>query len=49
MISALAEAGAALERADYVEAARGVRRVRAARVRDDDGRLLRTWKDGRGH
>jgi uncharacterized protein YyaL (SSP411 family) len=48
MIAALAEAGAVLERSDYLEAA-----VRCASfvlddLRDADGRLLRTWKDGRG-
>jgi uncharacterized protein YyaL (SSP411 family) len=47
MISALAEAGAVFEREDYLEAA-----VRAAEfvlgsLRDADGRLLRTFKDGR--
>jgi uncharacterized protein len=47
MISALADAGAALEREDYVDAA-----VRAAEfllrdLRDDDGRLLRTYNRGR--
>jgi uncharacterized protein YyaL (SSP411 family) len=46
-IAALAEAGRAFERTDYVEAA-----VRAARfvltaLRDDEGRLLRSWRDGR--
>jgi uncharacterized protein len=46
MISALADAGAALEREDYLDAARTC----AAFVLDeliDEGRLLRTWKDGR--
>jgi uncharacterized protein YyaL (SSP411 family) len=47
MISALAEAGAVLERPDYLDAA-----VRAAEfvlreMRDADGRLRRTYKDGR--
>jgi uncharacterized protein YyaL (SSP411 family) len=46
-ITALAEAGRAFDRADYVEAA-----VRAAgfvleHLRDDDGRLLRSWRGGR--
>ena len=49
MIAALAEAGAVLERDDYLDAARGVRRLPAARAAHDDGRLLRTWKDGRAH
>ncbi|MGH2635280.1 MAG: thioredoxin domain-containing protein, partial [Actinomycetota bacterium] len=47
-VSALSEAGRALGRPDYVEAA-----VRAAdfvlsQLRRDDGRLLRSWRDGRG-
>ena len=47
MISALAGAGAVLEREDYLGAA-----VRCASfvlndLRDADGRLLRSWKDGR--
>ncbi len=47
MVSALAEAGAVLDRADYTAAA-----VRGAsfildELRNADGRLLRTWKDGR--
>jgi uncharacterized protein YyaL (SSP411 family) len=48
MISALAEAGAVLERADYVDAARRCAGFVLGSLRDDDGRLLRTWKDGRG-
>ena len=50
MIAALAEAGARdLGREDYLDAARGVRRVRLARTcATSDGRLLRTYKDGRG-
>jgi uncharacterized protein YyaL (SSP411 family) len=47
MISALADAGAVLEREDYLDAARRC----AAFVLDElmqDGRLMRTWKDGRG-
>ena len=49
MISALADAGAVLERDDYLDAAREVRRLRAdARCATTSGRLLRTWKDGRG-
>jgi uncharacterized protein YyaL (SSP411 family) len=47
MISALAEAGAVLERPDYVEAAAGCAEFVLTSLRDD-GRLLRTWKDGRG-
>ena len=45
-IAALAEAGAVLGREDYLDAARAVRRVRARLARDDEGRLLRTYKDG---
>ncbi|HKG02047.1 MAG TPA: thioredoxin domain-containing protein [Conexibacter sp.] len=50
MLAALAEAGAVLEREDYLDAARAcadfiLRELRTA----DDGRLLRTWKDGRAH
>jgi uncharacterized protein len=46
MISALAEAGAVLERPDYVEAAVGCTEFLLGSVRDGEGRLLRTWKDG---
>ena len=47
MIAALADAGAVLGRADYLDAARALRRVRAdARCATRDGRLLRTYKDG---
>src|SRR4051812_6819498 len=45
MISALADAGAALEREDYLEAARGTAEFVLRDLRDA-GRLLRTWKDG---
>jgi uncharacterized protein YyaL (SSP411 family) len=48
MISALAEAGAVLERPDYVEAAVGCADFLLGSVRDGEGRLLRTWKDGQG-
>jgi uncharacterized protein YyaL (SSP411 family) len=48
MISALAEAGAVLERADYMEAATGAAEFVLGSLRDQDGRLLRTWKDGQG-
>jgi uncharacterized protein YyaL (SSP411 family) len=47
MISSLAEAGAVLERSDYVDAARACATFLLERLRDDDGRLLRTYKDGR--
>jgi uncharacterized protein YyaL (SSP411 family) len=48
MISALAQAGAALEREDYVGAAVGCAEFVLSELRDSDGRLLRTWKDGEG-
>ena len=47
MIAALADAGAALGRDDYLDAARGLRRLRArTRCATPTGRLLRTCKDG---
>ena len=46
MISALADAGAVLGRADFVDAARGCADFVLRELRDDDGRLLRTFKDG---
>ena len=48
MLSALADAGAVLERDDYVHAAIACAEFILRELRDDDGRLLRTWKDGRG-
>ncbi|HYZ28565.1 MAG TPA: thioredoxin domain-containing protein [Thermoleophilaceae bacterium] len=48
MISALAEAGAVLERAQYLDAARKCAEFVLTQMRDDKGRLLRTWKDGVG-
>jgi uncharacterized protein YyaL (SSP411 family) len=47
MISALADAGAALERDDYVSAARDCADFILSRLRDERGRMLRTYKDGR--
>jgi uncharacterized protein len=47
MISALAEAGAVLERPDYLDAARAAADFVLGSMRDADGRLLRTFKDGR--
>ena len=47
MIAALADAGAVLGRADYLEAARQCARFLLDQMRDRDGRLLRTYKDGR--
>jgi hypothetical protein len=47
MVSALAEAGSALGRADYLDAARTCAEFLLRDLRDGDGRLLRTYKDGR--
>ncbi len=47
MIGALAEAGAVLERADYVEAAIDAADFVLRELSDGAGGLLRTWKDGR--
>jgi uncharacterized protein YyaL (SSP411 family) len=47
MIAALADAGAALERDDYLDAARACADFIDRDMRDEDGRLLRTYKDGR--
>ena len=47
MISALADAGAALERADYLAAAVTCARFVERELRDSDGRLLRTFNRGR--
>jgi uncharacterized protein len=46
MIAALAEAGAVLERSDYLAAAGGCADFILRDLRDDSGRLLRTWKGG---
>ena len=46
MIAALADAGAVLERDDYLDAARGCADFLLTELRDADGRLLRTCKDG---
>jgi uncharacterized protein YyaL (SSP411 family) len=48
-ISALADAGAALGREDYLEAARRGAEFVLAELRDADGNLLRTYKDDRAH
>jgi uncharacterized protein len=48
MIGALAEAGAVLGRADYLDAARETAEFLWNQMRDADGRLLRSWKDGEG-
>jgi uncharacterized protein len=48
MIAALADAGAVLGRSDYVDAAVACASFLMSELRDDQGQLLRTWKDGRG-
>jgi hypothetical protein len=48
-LAALAEAGAVLGRDDYLEAARACAEFLLGTMRDEDGRLLRTYKDGRAH
>jgi uncharacterized protein len=45
-IAALADAGAVLGRADFLDAARGAAAFLWENLRDSQGRLLRTWKDG---
>ena len=46
MITALADAGAALQRDDYLQAAGDCASFVLDQLRDADGGLLRTWKDG---
>jgi uncharacterized protein YyaL (SSP411 family) len=46
MISALADAGGALGRDDYLDAACGASRFVLESLRDPEGRLMRSWKDG---
>jgi hypothetical protein len=48
-IAALAEAGAVLGRPDYLDAAATCAEFILDSMRDEDGRLLRTYKDGRAH
>ncbi len=48
MIAALADAGAVLRRDDYLQAARACAEFVLSDLSDDAGRLLRTWKNGRG-
>jgi uncharacterized protein YyaL (SSP411 family) len=48
MLGALAEAGAALQRPDYLDAARECAEFVLRDLRDSEGRLLRTYKDGEG-
>jgi uncharacterized protein YyaL (SSP411 family) len=45
----LAEAAAALERDDWMDAALANARFLLSELRRDDGRLLRSWQDGRAH
>jgi uncharacterized protein len=45
-IAALADAGAVLGRRDYLDAARVCAEFVLGTMRDEDGRLLRTYKDG---
>jgi uncharacterized protein YyaL (SSP411 family) len=46
MLAALAEAGAALEHAPYLEAARGCAEFLLGCMSDGSGRMLRSYKDG---
>ncbi|HEV2791424.1 MAG TPA: thioredoxin domain-containing protein [Solirubrobacterales bacterium] len=48
-IAALADAGAVLGREDYLDAARACAEFVLGQLREDDGNLLRTYKDGRAH
>ena len=48
-LRALAEAADALDRPDWMEAARTNARFLLAELRRDDGRLLRSWQDGRAN
>jgi uncharacterized protein len=48
MVAALADAGAVLGRSEYLEAAVACASFLLADLRDDAGRLLRTWKQGDG-
>jgi uncharacterized protein len=48
-IAALGDAGAVLGRNDYLNAARACADFVLEQLRDADGRLLRTYKDGRAH
>jgi uncharacterized protein YyaL (SSP411 family) len=48
-IAALADAGAVLGREDYLDAARACASFLLEQLRDENGNLLRTYKDGRAH
>ena len=47
MLRAIAEAAAVLDRTDYLDAARANARFVLSELRDDEGRLLRSWGKGR--
>ncbi|HXA28350.1 MAG TPA: thioredoxin domain-containing protein [Candidatus Angelobacter sp.] len=47
MLDAFAQAGAALDRADYVQVADDCATFLLDNLRTNDGTLLRTWKDGK--
>jgi uncharacterized protein len=47
VISALAEAGRALDRPEFITAAADAADLVLTQLRRDDGRLLRAWRDGR--
>jgi uncharacterized protein len=49
MVAALAEAGPAVGRPDYIGAAGSCAAFVLDQMRDPEGRLLRTFKDGRAH
>ena len=46
MIAALARAGAALDRPDWIDAAKTAFRFVGTHMRDNDGRLFHAWRDG---
>jgi uncharacterized protein YyaL (SSP411 family) len=48
-LAALADAGAVLGREDYLDAARACAAFLLEQLRDGNGNLLRTYKDGRAH
>ena len=48
MVAAFADAGAAIGRQDYLDAACACARFILESMRDSDGHLLRTWKEGEG-
>jgi uncharacterized protein YyaL (SSP411 family) len=48
-LRALAETAAVFERSDWMDAARRNARFLLSDLRRDDGRLLRSWQDGRAH